>query len=317
MEKGHFGDQSSDSDPYESGQDSARPESSDDENARGALSDDGDSLSIHANESDSERFDPTEGESTFMLEGGMASYCRKYFYKHLTDESIKRNILDDAPVPTNAFCNPPKVDEFVEDFIDYNSMKFLKLHDKSLAFIQKKITQIMGPLVKVWSAIDGARKGQEENNEFSIMDMLKLVEQVVVLVGQANATCLYERRLNFLAKIMKGVKKAKEQLKTYEHDLAQETDTLYGDTIYRALDRRCKSKKRAREISREMQPKRRRLEQPFREAPSRGYTYSQGRGGGVSTYKQTKQGPRRGAGGSGFRIPKKNRTGDTRDTKEK
>ena len=61
-----------------------------------------------------------------------------------------------------------------------------------------------------------------------------------------------------------------------------------------------------------MQPKRRRLEQPFREAPSRGYTYSQGRGGGVSTYKQTKQGPRRGAGGSGFRIPKKNRTGDTR-----
>ena len=57
----------------------------------------------------------------------------------------------------------------------------------------------MGPLVKVWSAIDETRKGQEENNEFSILDMLKLVEKVVVLVGQANATCLYERRLNFLA----------------------------------------------------------------------------------------------------------------------
>jgi hypothetical protein len=58
----------------------------------------------------------------------------------------------------------------------------------------------MGPLVKIWSAIDGARKGQEENDNFSVMDMLKLVEQVVVLVGQANATCLYERRLNFLAR---------------------------------------------------------------------------------------------------------------------
>ena len=42
-----------------------------------------------------------------------------------------------------------------------------------------------------------------------------------------------------------------------------------------------------------MQSKRRRLEQPFREAPSRGYTYSHGRGGGVSTYKQTKQGPKK------------------------
>ena len=89
----------------------------------------------------------------------------------MTDESIKRNILDDAPVPTYAFCNPLKVDEF-EDFIEYNSMIFLKLHDKSLAFIQKKITQIKRHLVKVWSAIDGARKEQEENNEFSIMDML-------------------------------------------------------------------------------------------------------------------------------------------------
>jgi hypothetical protein len=82
--------------------------------------------------------------------------------------------------------------------------------------------------------------------------MLKLVEQVVVLVGQANATCLYERRLNFLAKIMKCVKKTKKQMKTYEHDLAEEADTLYGDTIYKALDGRCKSRKRAREISREI-----------------------------------------------------------------
>ena len=194
-------------------------------------------------------------------------------------------------------------------------MKFLKLHDKSLAFIQKKITQVMGPLVKIWSAIDGARKGQEENDKFSVMDMLKLVEQVVVLVGQANATCLYERRLNFLAKIMKGVKKAKEQLKTYEHDLAQEADTLYGDTIYKALDRRCKSRKRAREISREIQSKRRRFDQPFRGTPSctNSQGHSQGRGGRVSYQpsKQSGQGPKRGSG-SGFRIPRKNRTGDSR-----
>ena len=140
MEKGHFGDQSSDSDPYESGQESSRDDFSEGEIVSWAQSDDnGDTLSIHAdNESDFDRFDPTEGESSFRLEGGMTSYCRKYFYKHLTDESINRNILDDAPVPSNAFCSPPKVDEFVEDFIDYNSMKFLKLHDKSLALSKRK-----------------------------------------------------------------------------------------------------------------------------------------------------------------------------------
>lgn len=144
----------------------------------------------------------------------MATYCQKYFYQHLTEDSIKRNILDAAPVPANAFCTPPKVDDFVEDFIDFNALNLLKMQNKSLTFIQKKIAQIMGPLAKIWQAVDGARKGQEENSEFTVLDMLKLVEQTVVLVGQANATCLYERRVNFLAKIMKGVKKAKEHLKT-------------------------------------------------------------------------------------------------------
>ena len=49
MEKGHFGDQSSDSDPYESGQESSRDDFSEGEIVPGAQSDDnGDILSIHA-----------------------------------------------------------------------------------------------------------------------------------------------------------------------------------------------------------------------------------------------------------------------------
>jgi hypothetical protein len=70
MEKGHFGDQSSDSDPYESGQESSRDDFSEGEIVPGAQSDDnGDTLSIHAdNESHSDRFDPTEGELSFRFE---------------------------------------------------------------------------------------------------------------------------------------------------------------------------------------------------------------------------------------------------------
>lgn len=50
-----FGDQSSDSGPYESCRESSKEDSSD--NAQGAQNDD--NFSIHANnESDSERFDP-------------------------------------------------------------------------------------------------------------------------------------------------------------------------------------------------------------------------------------------------------------------
>lgn len=305
----------SESDPYESGQNSERSDISDDNDSHQEteLHDNSDVISLEA-ESDGERFDPTEGENSFSLDGSMAAYCQKYFYQHLTEDSIKRNILDAAPVPANAFCTPPKVDDFVEDFIDFNAMKFLKMQDKSLTFIQKKIAQIMGPLAKIWQAVDGARKGQEENSEFTVLDMLKLVEQTVVLVGQANATCLYERRVNFLAKIMKGVKKAKEHLKTNEHDLSREKDVLYGETVFKALDRKSKSRKRAREISKEMQSKKRRIDQtsqpPFRAGPSRGYG---NRGGRQSTWmsKQGSQSNRKPVQ-SNYKIPKKPRSGENR-----
>lgn len=91
---------------------------------------------------------------------------------------------------TNAFCTSHTVDYFVEDSIDFDAMKFLKMQDESPAFIQKKIAQIMGPLAEIWQTVDGKQKGQEKNSEFIVLNTLKLIEQTVVLVGQANATCL-------------------------------------------------------------------------------------------------------------------------------
>lgn len=70
----------------------------------------------------------------------------------------------------------------------------------------------MGPLAKNWQIVGGARKGPEENLEFTVLDMLKLIEQTDVLVGQENSTCLYEWRVNILEKIIKCVKKYKEHL---------------------------------------------------------------------------------------------------------
>lgn len=61
---------------------------------------------------------------------------------------------------------------------------------------------IMGPLAKIWQAVDWARKGQKENSEFTVLDILKLIVQTVIIVRQVNATCVYERRFNFLTKII-------------------------------------------------------------------------------------------------------------------
>lgn len=52
---------------------------------------------------------------------------------------------------------------------------------------------------------------------------------------------------------MKGVKKAKEHLKT--NDLSKENEVPYSQTVLQSLDRKSKNRKRAREISKEMQSK--------------------------------------------------------------
>lgn len=70
----------------------------------------------------------------------------------------------------------------------------------------------MEPLAIIWQVVVGAREGQEENFEFTVLDMLKLIEQTKVLVGQDNSTCLYEWRINILEKIIMCVKKYKEHL---------------------------------------------------------------------------------------------------------
>lgn len=53
----------------------------------------------------------------------MAAYCQNHFYKHLTEDSIKRNILDAATLPANPFCTHPKIDDFCGVYLK----KFLML----------------------------------------------------------------------------------------------------------------------------------------------------------------------------------------------
>ena len=44
----------------------------------------------------------------------------------------------------------------------------------------------------------------KESSTMNIEQVAELIEKTVVLLGQVNTTCLYERRVNWLAKIFKS-----------------------------------------------------------------------------------------------------------------
>lgn len=93
----------------------------------------------------------------------------------MTEEKIRSCILEDAPIPGNEFLNPPEIDDYIEDLVaDHKSMKFLKMHDSSLKFVQKRVAQCMGPVSRIWEELDKAHEGH--TSTMDIEDVVKLLD---------------------------------------------------------------------------------------------------------------------------------------------
>ena len=84
-----------------------------------------------------------------------AKYGKKYVKLHLSEEKIRSRILEDAPIPGKNFLNPPNLEDLVAN---HESMKFLKMHDSSSKFVQKRVSQFMGPLSRIWDDMDKAHE---------------------------------------------------------------------------------------------------------------------------------------------------------------
>ena len=239
------------------------------------------------------RYDPTEEDKPQKLGGGMRDYVYKHFTRHIKDDVIKDKILKENPVPQNSIFTAPQLDEFVEELVsDKKAIMYTKIHDGSIKFIQKRIGQVMGPLTKIWKVVDeGVNGNADAQPSMGIDELLKLIEMTILLLGQANVACLYERRLNVLAKIFGDAKKARKSIFANEAAFTNTIQSkLLGDDYYKVLEKHSKSKKRAREISESITTrpaKRRNLDndnyrernnysqrRPFRSGPSR-----RGRGG--------------------------------------
>ena len=128
----------------------------------------------------------------------------------------------------------------------------------------------------------------------------ELIEKTVVLLGQVNTTCLYERRVNF-----KSVGTAKQVIKDHAEDF--DNTKLLGRDMYDVLDKKAKNRKRARDLARDIRPAQK--SRPFREGPSgrgshpresesprkfwrRDQSSDRGRSGGGLGGSQSKQGQR-------------------------
>nr|XP_022292107.1 uncharacterized protein LOC111103269 [Crassostrea virginica] len=235
------------------------------------------------------RFDPGDFDSEYKLDTSKEKYVKKFFTTHLSDERINASVLDNHPVPANNFLNPPEVDAYIEDLVnDKRAFKFLKLQDQALKHVQRKVSRCLGPLAEIWEELDGAQEGDKSGK--SIQKVAELVEKTILMIGQVNTACLYERRLTWLAKLFKSVANAKTIIKDHNDEFDKEVK-LFGADFYSVLDRKAKNRKRAREMAKEMRPAKR--ARPFQEGPSGGTSISS-KPRGSTTWRANKPGQQKG-----------------------
>ena len=98
----------------------------------------------------------------------------------------------------------------------------------------------MGPLTKMWVAMEGYMDSKRRKVDIDRDDLLQLAQQCVVLAGQNFNTISYHRRSNILNALFKEAK-FKQTLKD-KADLFLDSSKLFGEKFEEDLTKSLKSK---------------------------------------------------------------------------
>ena len=73
------------------------------------------------------------------------------------------------------------------------------LADKDFETVQSKHRDVLGPICRLWTIMEKAttqENSEEEEDQVSLADIIRLVEKSITLLGQANNKVAYFQRLN-------------------------------------------------------------------------------------------------------------------------
>ena len=196
---------------------------------------------------------------------GIASYVNQNFEKYISEKSLKEGILNQNPRQEN-LVQAKKLDDYLQTLMKEKKKSNESQFDTLLEKVQNKNLDVMGPLGKLWQAVDNVTsyKGEGTPPTLSIENAQQLIEQSVMLLGQTNNLLQYERRKNVLNSVMGtnlGLSTLKEQ-----NDLIGKSDSLlFGDNFRDRIINSSKAKRKSIEAFSSDQPP---VKKPFRTDPS-------------------------------------------------
>ena len=116
-----------------------------------------------------------EDQYKYSLPPDMAQYANVNFDTYIKEADLIKAVLIKNPVPEN--INPVKtLDDFVKDILkDKKKQKDLDF-DNVLEKIQGRNRSVMGPLLKIWTAVASAGLSQEDLVEVDLKEIMEFLE---------------------------------------------------------------------------------------------------------------------------------------------
>jgi hypothetical protein len=116
-----------------------------------------------ADSSDEEQyttFDPLykTNKSVWKLPRKLAEYTNTHFSEWLGEEAVQDNILKRSPVPELSCLKALPLDPDIVELLPQAMQTPAKLQDSTFMRVQKKMIEVMGPLGKLWTRLEAARK---------------------------------------------------------------------------------------------------------------------------------------------------------------
>ena len=139
----------------------------------------------------------------------MADYANHQFESFISEKNAEENILILQHVPEN-FRGVKKLDDFVK-FIMKQSAQALN-QNATMEKFQLKVLDVLWSLSRLWKGLEDIKNAPDFTVSVLVEDHINLVEQTLLLLGQASNSILYSQRLQISKTLIKD-QKAKSILK--------------------------------------------------------------------------------------------------------
>ena len=236
-----------------------------------------------------------DSNNAWEINDELASYANKFIKNFCPNQKLVDDILLKNPVPSNIY-GEFLLDPYLRELLSDKGKRVPINQDKSLHNLQKRIAFVYGPLSKIWTALEAEKEafecnedrvdeGKTEEGENPLKIMSDMMDQVVLLLGQAINTCSYIRRFNILMSFIGDKVKVDAMLKENAEAFKDSKEMLFGQKFEEVVTKSIASKNKSMEFfdslnrdhqgsSGHREPKK----QPFQRPPSFRARGNRGRG---------------------------------------